>query len=67
MFDNKPVELVRGTLGSIGGVGMEVEEVSPEERQAFYEQIWSEPGFKIWGRVSDVLITGYKLLIFNVF
>ncbi len=24
MFDNKPVELVRGTLGSIGGVGMEV-------------------------------------------
>jgi len=31
-------------------------EVSPEERQAFYEQIWSEPGFRKWlGNFQDIM------------
>jgi cation diffusion facilitator CzcD-associated flavoprotein CzcO len=31
-------------------------EVSPEERQAFYEQIWAEPGFKKWfGNFRDIM------------
>ena len=35
MFDNKPVELVRGTLGSIGGVGMDPEELSTPGRKTY--------------------------------
>ena len=32
-------------------------EVSPEEREAFYEKLYSEPGFGIWmGNFRDVLI-----------
>ncbi|MGE0825869.1 MAG: hypothetical protein AB7P18_27570, partial [Candidatus Binatia bacterium] len=27
MFDNKPAEVVRGTLGALGGVGMDAEEL----------------------------------------
>jgi cation diffusion facilitator CzcD-associated flavoprotein CzcO len=31
-------------------------DVSPEERQAFYEQIWAEPGFKKWfGNFQDLM------------
>ena len=35
MFDNKPVELVRGTLGSIDGVGMDPEELSTPGRKTY--------------------------------
>ncbi|MGE0822738.1 MAG: flavin-containing monooxygenase [Candidatus Binatia bacterium] len=31
-------------------------EVSPEERHAFYEQIWAEPGFRKWlGNFQDIM------------
>src|SRR3546814_13430798 len=32
-------------------------EVSPEEREAFWEKLYSEPGFGIWmGNFSDILV-----------
>jgi cation diffusion facilitator CzcD-associated flavoprotein CzcO len=31
-------------------------EVSPEEREAFYEEIWAEPGFRKWlGNFQDIM------------
>ncbi len=33
-------------------------EVSPEEREAFYEKLWSQPGFALWlGNFHDIFTT----------
>jgi cation diffusion facilitator CzcD-associated flavoprotein CzcO len=43
-------------------------EVSPEERQAFWEQLYSSPGFAIWlGNFRDVLIDREANALFSDF